>query len=108
MNSFISAKIMKLSQRFELLMHERRSKAGSENISDQDLLSENIERFNDFKSNAALKRWQITPDQTAAIQGIVLGMTEDSRNLVRSHLDFEKYEESGSSSQTWACFVFVL
>ena len=67
-----------------------------------------IERFNDFKSNAALKRWQITPDQTAAIQGIVLGMTEDSRNLVRSHLDFEKYEESGRSSQTWACFVFVL
>ncbi|CAK9089330.1 unnamed protein product, partial [Durusdinium trenchii] len=90
---------MKLSQRFELLMHERRSKAGSENISDQDLLSEIIERFNDFKSNAALKRWQITPDQTAAIQGIVLGMTEDSRNLVRSHLDFEKYEESGRAAQ---------
>lgn len=59
------------------------------------MLSMLISRYNDYKANSAIRRWQISPDQQAAMWAIIIGMDETSRNLVRSHLDHHKWEESG-------------
>ena len=86
---------MKLSQRFELLIAERRLQEASRNQTDGEILQDLVSKYNQFKANSALKKWQISPDQLAAILGVIEGMTFESRQLVRAHLDFNKYEESG-------------
>jgi hypothetical protein len=86
---------MKLSQRFELLIAERRLQEASRNQTDGAILQDLVSKYNQFKANSALKKWQISPDQYAAILGVIEGMTFESRQLVRAHLDFNKYEESG-------------
>lgn len=90
------AKIMKLALRFELLMCERRCQPDSENLNDGELLQEVINRYNNYKANKAIKKWQISPDQQAAIQVIICGMSQVARDLIRSHLDWNKWETSGN------------
>ena len=73
---------MKVSQRFEILMQQRRLQPDAASMTDGDLLQSIVSKFNNFKANAALKKWQVTPDQHSAILGIVCGMTQESRQLV--------------------------
>lgn len=86
---------MRCAARFEQLMAERKATVASENLNDQEILTELFQKYNGFKANSALKRWQISADQQSAISGVILGMCEEARALVRAHLDFNKYEESG-------------
>jgi hypothetical protein len=85
--------ILKCSLRFEQLLIER--KAISRDQNDSEILAELIAKYNSFKANAAIKKWQISPDAHQAIHGIIVGMTSESRALIRSHLDYNKWEESG-------------
>ena len=98
---------MKLSARFEKLIAERRVQEVDKTQADSDILSELIAKYNQFKANSALKRWQITPDQHSAILGMIVGMTYEARELVRAHLDFNKYKESGSSA-LFVCFCLFV
>lgn len=86
---------MKLAARFEQMISERRRLEEYKDVNDEELLSSLISRYNSYKANAALKRWQINGDQQSAILGIITGMCSEARALVRQHLDFNKYEESG-------------
>lgn len=63
------------------------------------MLVEMIEKYNGYKANSALKKWQINPDQRQAIWAIIIGMDETSRSLLKAHLDHNKWEESGPSTQ---------
>ena len=85
--------ILKCSLRFEQLLNER--KAISRDQNDTEILADLIAKYNGFKANAAIKKWQISPDAHLAIHGIIVGMTSESRALIRSHLDYNKWEESG-------------
>lgn len=101
-----SSKIMKVSQRFEILMQQRRLQPDAASMTDGDLLQSIVSKFNNFKANAALKKWQVTPDQHSAILGIVCGMTQESRQLVRAHLDHNKWEQSGFLASNISSFQF--
>lgn len=90
-------KIMQLSLRFEKIMHQRRLQPEYEKMSNEDLLSSIMSSYNDFKANAAIKRWQLSNDQYQAMTTIICSMCQGARDLIRQHLDFEKYEESGTS-----------
>lgn len=87
---------MKLASRFERLLKERRECSTSHGKNDDELLSELVSKYNSYKANAALKKWQISSDTQVAIWAIILGMDEVSRSLLRSHLDHNKWEESGA------------
>ncbi|CAK9084942.1 Uncharacterized protein SCF082_LOCUS40266 [Durusdinium trenchii] len=78
---------MKVSQRFEILMQQRRLQPDAASMTDGDLLQSIVSKFNNFKANAALKKWQVTPDQHSAILGIVCGMTQESRQDYCQDLD---------------------
>eukprot|EP00435_Cladocopium_sp_Y103_P042610 s1532_g11.t2 len=78
---------MKLSQRFELLIAERRLQEASKHQTDGDILHELVAKYNDFKANSALKKWQISPDQLAAILGVIEGMTFEARQDYMQDLD---------------------
>lgn len=80
-------------------MRERQCLEGSKEKSEEDLLVEMIEKYNGYKANSALKKWQINPDQRQAIWAIIIGMDETSRSLLKAHLDHNKWEESGPSTQ---------
>ena len=86
--------ILKCSLRFEQLLMERKAISRDQNGSE--ILADLITKYNGFKANAAIKKWQISPDAHQAIHGIIVGMTSESRALIRSHLDYNKWEESGS------------
>ncbi|CAK9079982.1 Uncharacterized protein SCF082_LOCUS38149 [Durusdinium trenchii] len=89
------SEVMKLAARFEQMISERRRLEEYKDVNDEELLSSLISRYNSYKANAALKRWQVNGDQQSAILGIITGMCSEARALVRQHLDFNKYEESG-------------
>ena len=86
---------MKCSLRFEKLLAERRALAAYKDMNDVEILQGLLEKYNGFKANAALKRWQISQDQFSAMLGVIVGMTREARALIRSHLDWNKWEESG-------------
>lgn len=88
-------KALQMSLRFEKLMAEQRALESSAALNDQELLYSIIERYNNFRGVAGIKRWQISDDMKKSIEGIVIGITDDSKALLRSHLDFNKWEESG-------------
>ena len=86
---------MKCSLRFEKLLAQRKAQGSFENMNDQDILQELVTKYNSFKATAALRRWQITPDQANAMVGVIIGMTMESRSLIRQHLDVNKWDENG-------------
>lgn len=91
--------LLKTALRFEKLVAERR--ASTPNLNDGEILSELIQKFNNHKATAAIKKWQVGPEARLALEGIICGMTSESRSLIQAHLDFNKWEESG-------CFGIVL
>ncbi|CAK9075622.1 unnamed protein product, partial [Durusdinium trenchii] len=87
--------IMKCALRFEKLILERRLTESCRDSNDQELLQSIVNRYNGYKATAALRRWQIGPDMMSAMLAVICGMTSESRDLVRMHLDHNKFDESG-------------
>lgn len=85
-----------MSLRFEKPMAEHRLKEAVTEITDVELLGKIIDKYNAFKSNAAIRKWQINDDMKRSIEGVIIGMCPEARQFVRNHLDYNKWEESGS------------
>ena len=85
---------LQMSLRFEKLMVEERFKVSLEEKTDVELLGMLIDRYNTYKSNLAIRKWQISDDMRRSIEGNVIGKTPTTKRLIRSHLDFNKWEES--------------
>ena len=97
-NQFIERnrlKVLQVAQRFEKLIAERRMQEGDKDKTDQELISEIVSRYNSYKANSALKHWQLSPDMESAVVGLIVGMSPAARQEIRSHLDFNKWEQSG-------------
>lgn len=93
--STIDTKVLKLASRFEMLLKERQQTESGREQNESELLNELVSAYNSYRANAAIKRWQISGDQQAAIWCIIIGLDDTSRCLLRSHLDHNKWEESG-------------
>lgn len=89
--------ILKCSLRFEKLLLERKQTCSDMN--DTEILADLVAKYNTFKANSAVKRWQISADAHQAIHGIIVGMSDEARALIRAHLDYNKWEESGHSTK---------
>ena len=92
---FHNFQVLKLSMRFEKLLAERRGLESSKDLNDSEILGELIQRYNSFRANTAIRKWQISADGQAAIFAVIVGLCEPSRQLLRAHLDHNKWEESG-------------
>lgn len=88
-------------------MRERQLSESSKDKNEEELLSELISKYNGFRANSALRKWQISSDGHAAVWSIIIGMDETSRSLLRSHLDHNKWEESGASDSCDCLFLFA-
>ena len=91
---------MKLAARFEMLVHARRAGGTAGELNDKELVQDIISKYNSYKANVALKKWQISSDQQSAVCSVICGMRPEARQLVRDHLDYNKWEESGTSDRT--------
>eukprot|EP00435_Cladocopium_sp_Y103_P037820 s127_g10.t1 len=78
----IANEALQMSMRFEKLMAEHRFNETVADMTDSDLLAQIIERYNNFKSNVAIRKWQISDDMRRSIEGIILGMTPITRSLI--------------------------
>ena len=81
--------------RFEKLLIQRRGLEQYKNHNDTELLQELITEYNQYKANSALKKWQLNEDAQKAIWSVIIGLDEESRQLLRSHLNHNKWEQSG-------------
>lgn len=88
-----------MAMRIEILLAERKAAGGVSDQSDKDLIMEIIGRYNDHKANSAIRRWQLNNDATASIIGVICGVCPAARQIIRSHLDYNKWEESGASTE---------
>lgn len=94
--------ILKTALRFEQLLVERRRT--SSDMNDSEILAELVTKYNQYRANAAIKKWQVSADGHQAIWAIIIGLDEISRSLIKQHLDHNKWEESGVFSQFCFCF----
>ncbi|CAK9079157.1 unnamed protein product [Durusdinium trenchii] len=85
--------ILKTALRFEQLLVERRRT--SSDMNDSEILAELVTKYNQYRANAAIKKWQVSADGHQAIWAIIIGLDEISRSLIKQHLDHNKWEESG-------------
>lgn len=107
-NFCFATKIMKCAARFEKLLHERRASETTRDMNDKELLEDIVAKYNGYKATAALKRWQIGPEGVNALLAVICGMCHEARQLVRMHLDFNKYEESGCLPRSIFYFTVLL
>ena len=93
-----NVKALKMATRFEKMLKERMQTEAAQNQNDSEMLQAIVSRYNSYRANAAIRKWQISPDQFQAIWCIIVGLDEISRSMLRSHLDHNKWEESGACS----------
>ena len=101
------SQIMKTAMRFEIMLAERRKLESCRDQNDEELLASIISRYNSYRAVSAVKKWQINSDMQSAIFAIIRGLTAETRALVRQHLDFNKYDESGFLSLVVFFLVFI-
>lgn len=87
--------VLKVALRFEALIAEKRALDEYKDYNDREVLHSIYTKYNQFKSTAALKRWQLSPEFVNAVAGIILGVCPLARQEIRRHLDHNKWEESG-------------
>lgn len=101
--TWLLIKVMKMAMRFEALLLEKKASGSASDKSDRDLIQEASARYNDHQANSAIKRWQLNADVTTAIIGVVCGMSAECRQIVRDHLNHNKWEESGAWADLCIC-----
>ena len=90
--------ILKTALRFEKLLAERKQYVSDQN--DSEILADLVQKYNNFKANSAIKKWQVSAEGHQAIWAIIIGLDATSRTLIRQHLDHNKWEESGPMALT--------
>jgi len=65
--------VLKVSLRFEKLLQQRKASEDGKTMNDSELLADIVKKYNDFKANAGIRKWQINPDQHLAIWGVICG-----------------------------------
>lgn len=86
----VSRQVLKCAQRFEVLIAERKTQESYRDMNDAEILQELVTRYNSYRANSAIRRWQLSPDMHQAMIGFILGMTSDLRAEIRAHLDHNK------------------
>lgn len=85
--------MLQVSLRFEKLLAERRCWETNRDKNDQELLAELVQRFNAFRANSAIRKWQLSEDMHKAVLNVIVGLDQESRDLLRAHLNYNKWEE---------------
>lgn len=101
-------KVLKMATRFEMMLKARMQTEAAQTQNEGEMLQTIVARYNSYRANAAIRKWQISPDQYQAIWCIIVGLDEISRSLLRSHLDHNKWEESGFWHLYWKDFWCLL
>ena len=71
-----------MSLRFEKLLAERKGLEMYREMSGGEILGEIIKRYNSFRANSAIKRWQLSEEMERAAYGIITGLDAESRALL--------------------------
>ena len=104
-----STKVLKVANRFEILINQRKNMEEYKDMNDLEILQSIAGRYNSYKATAALKKWQLSVDFVNAIAGIILGVCPEARQELQNHLNHNKWTESGNSMAIVAstdCFFF--
>ena len=96
--------MLKVASRFEVLVNQRKTMEEYKDMNEMEILQSISGRYNQYKANSALRKWQLSPDFVNAIAGIIFGVCQEARVQVQNHLNHNKWAESGNMS---AVYYFV-
>ncbi|CAE8645645.1 unnamed protein product [Polarella glacialis] len=88
--------LIRTALRFEKMLMHSDGDPSYQNLSQEAHLKKLFEAYNGFKANVAISKWQLSEDFMAGIINVIIGMSDESRQIVRGHLDFNKWEHSGA------------
>ena len=63
--------MLKVASRFEILVNQRKGMEEFKDMNTMEILQSIAGRYNQYKANAALKKWQLSPEFVNAIAGII-------------------------------------
>lgn len=95
--------ILKLALRFEDSMDAKRQDPAVPAMPAERLLETLISEYNNHKSVAGIKKWQISEASQVAMKAIIFGTTVEVRELMRSHLNFNKWEHCCFTTDLLRC-----
>ena len=99
--------MLKVASRFEILVNQRKGMEEFKDMNTMEILQSIAGRYNQYKANAALKKWQLSPEFVNAIAGIIFGVCPLARQELQNHLNHNKWAESGALAKTLVpIFVF--
>lgn len=55
-----------------------------------------FEEYNSQRSAAAIRKWQLSEEYKISIRNLIFGVCDRVRGLMRAHLNFNKWEQSGT------------
>ncbi|CAE8651941.1 unnamed protein product [Polarella glacialis] len=86
--------LIRTALRFEKMLMHSAGDPSYQNLSQEAHLKKLFEAYNGFKANVAISKWQLSEDFMAGIINVIIGMSDESRQIVRGHLDFNEWEHS--------------
>lgn len=95
--------VLKLALRFDDSMNAKRNDPEVPVQSSDRLLEQLISDYNNHKSVAGIKKWQIGESTQGAMRAIMFGTTAEVRELMRTHLNFNKWEHSAFTTELLKC-----
>lgn len=95
--------VLKLALRFEDSMTARKIDPNTPPMTDDKLLETLVAEYNCHKAVAGIKRWQLSDSTQSAMRSIIFGMTHTVRDLIRTHLNYNKWEQSCFTSDLLRC-----
>ena len=92
---FLGHQVLKVASRFEILVNQRKALDEYKDMNELEILQNIAGRYNNYKATAALRKWQLSPDFINATAGIIFGVCSEACHELQSHLNHNKWSESG-------------
>lgn len=88
--------ILQQALRFEAIMQEKRNLPEFQHLSAEECLVRLMDAFNQHPGIVGQRRWQLSREGKIAVTNLVLGTTPATRDIIKSHLNYNKWESSGA------------
>jgi hypothetical protein len=92
--------LLQQALKFAAVIEDRKKKDPTNDQSVDDWVNQVVGEYNNQKTVVGVKQWQISEDSRRSIVNLLIGTTDETRGVIKGHLNFHKWKESGGTSQT--------
>ena len=90
--------LLQQALKFAAVIADRKKQDATNDQSVDDWVNQVVGEYNDQKTVIGVKQWQISEDSRRSIVNLLIGTTDEVRGVIKGHLNFHKWKESGATS----------